>query len=160
MNFLILSSAGVAMLLASIAETVYSYSQVTFHLVQRLTREQLFYISTFIMYVQNKPSVKHIENHFISVKSLENMRINLGDARLKIEALLHIFLIMFLMMCSLFLLHRISTLEPKMLASTAYPPEKILLCDRHLRSWKLTLKSIWAETVLSLMTMFVYKFEK
>lgn len=125
----------------------------------RLTREQLFYISTFIMYVQNKPSVKHIENHFFSVKSLKNMGINLGDARLKIKALLYIFLlfwwlndmwyilvklmlfytydtsvlflflfrIMFLMMCSLFLLHRISTLEPKMLASTAYPPEKILL---------------------------------
>lgn len=38
------------------------------------------------MYVQNKPSVKHIENHFISVKSLKNMGINLGDARLKIKA--------------------------------------------------------------------------
>mgnify|MGYP006964519941 CR=1 FL=1 len=45
------------------------------------------------MYVQNKPSVKHRESHFISVKSLKNMRIDLGDARLKIKALLHIFML-------------------------------------------------------------------
>ncbi|XP_074629090.1 uncharacterized protein LOC141886719 isoform X2 [Acropora palmata] len=100
----ITSCAGVAMLLASIAETVYSYSQVTFHLVQRLTREQLFYISTFIM-------------------------------------------IMFLMMCSLFLLHRISTLEPKMLASTAYPPEKILLGQSAYQLWKLRQEIFNAEVV-------------
>lgn len=100
----ITSCAGVAMLLASIAETVYSYSQVTFHLVQRLTREQLFYISTFIV-------------------------------------------IMFLMMCSLFLLHRISTLEPKMLASTAYPPEKILLGQSAYQLWKLRQEIFNAEVV-------------
>lgn len=34
-ELLIFSSARVAMLLASIAEAVYSYYQVTFHLVQR-----------------------------------------------------------------------------------------------------------------------------
>lgn len=45
------------------------------------------------MYVQNKPSVKHRESHFISVKSLKIMRINLGDARVKIKALLYIFLL-------------------------------------------------------------------
>lgn len=100
----ITSCAGIAMLLASIAEAVYSYSQVTCHLVQRLTREQLFYISTFIM-------------------------------------------IMFLMMCSLFLLHKISTLEPKMLASTAYPPEKILLGQSAYQLWKLRQEIFNAEVV-------------
>ncbi|XP_020621339.1 uncharacterized protein LOC110059013 [Orbicella faveolata] len=92
------------MLLASIAETVYSYFQVSLRLVQRLTREQLFYILTSI-------------------------------------------LIICLLMCSLFLLYRLSILEPKILAQTAYPPEKILLRQSMYQLWKLRQDVFDAEVV-------------
>ncbi|XP_068693641.1 GRAM domain-containing protein 2B-like isoform X3 [Montipora foliosa] len=100
----ITNCASVAMLLASIAETVYSYSQVSFCLVQRLTREQLFYLSTSVM-------------------------------------------IILLMFCSLFLLHRISILEPKILASPAYSPEKIILQQSMYQLWKLRQEVFNAEVV-------------
>ncbi|XP_078368781.1 uncharacterized protein LOC144652584 isoform X2 [Oculina patagonica] len=100
----ITSCAGVAMLLASLAETVYSYFQVSLRLVQRLTREQLFYIVTS-------------------------------------------FLIICLMMCSLFLLHRLSILEPKIMAQTSYPPEKILLRQSMYQLWKLRQDVFDAEVV-------------
>lgn len=100
----ITNCAGIAMLLASLAETVYSYFQVSLRLVQRLTREQLFYILTS-------------------------------------------FLIICLMMCSLFLLHRISLLEPKIMATTTYPPEKLLLRQSMYELWKLRQEVFDAEVV-------------
>lgn len=100
----ITSCAGAAMLLASIAETVYSHFQVSLRLVQRLTREQLFYILTSI-------------------------------------------LIICLLMCSLFLLHRLSILEPKILAQTSHPPEKILLRQSMYQLWKLRQDVFDAEVV-------------
>ncbi|XP_073242049.1 uncharacterized protein [Porites lutea] len=96
--------AGIAMFLASVAETVYSYLQVSFRLVQRLSREQPFYIVTSIM-------------------------------------------ILCLMMCSFFLLHRISLLEPKIMAKTAHPPEKILLHQSMYQLWKLRQEVFDAEVL-------------
>ncbi|XP_027054511.1 protein Aster-C isoform X2 [Pocillopora verrucosa] len=96
--------AGAAMFLASVAETVYSYFQVSLRLVRRLTREQLFYITTC-------------------------------------------FLITCLIMCSLFLLQRISILEPKIMAQLSYPPEKILLQKSMHQLWKLRQEVFDAEIV-------------
>lgn len=96
--------AGAAMFLASIAETMYSYFQVSLRLVRRITREQLFYITTC-------------------------------------------FLITCLLMCSLFLLQRISILEPKIMAQLSYPPEKILLQKSMYQLWKLRQEVFDAEVV-------------